>query len=147
MISNSAKKEPLARFLLMRLRGLEPMYTIKNAGKERFSARHPLAVPMVVPRSGKPDFGDINGKDRYAYRSCIIQCIRGEVLKMLTKIMMQVVRDLKLQGYSMNEIAGHYQNKEIRPPSPLTIKKYYLMDVIPNDPGKNLENPRAFVPS
>ena len=57
----------------MRLRGLEPMYTMKNAGKERFSARHPLAVPMVVPRSGKPDFGDINGKDRYAYRSCTIQ--------------------------------------------------------------------------
>ena len=54
---NSRHFLPLLRKIKMRLRGLEPMYTIKNAGKERFSARHPLAVPMVVPRYGKPDFG------------------------------------------------------------------------------------------
>ena len=63
---------------------------------------------------------------------------------MLTKVMMQEIQDLKLQGYAMNEIASYYEGRGIRPPSPPTIKKYYLMDVIPDDPGKNLEKPKAF---
>jgi hypothetical protein len=63
---------------------------------------------------------------------------------MLTKVMMQEIQDLKLQGYAMNEIASYYEGKGIKPPSPPTIKKYYLMDVIPDDPGENLEKPKAF---
>lgn len=63
---------------------------------------------------------------------------------MLSKVMMQEIQDLKLQGYTMNEIASYYQNKGIKPPSAPTIKKYYLMDVIPENPGVNLEKPKAF---
>ena len=40
---------------------------------------------------------------------------------MLTKVMMQEIQDLKLQGYAMNEIASYYEGKGIRPPSPPTI--------------------------
>ena len=32
---------------------------------------------------------------------------------MLTKVMMQEIQDLKLQGYAMNEIASYYEGKGI----------------------------------
>ena len=33
---------------------------------------------------------------------------------MLTKVMMQEIQDLKLQGYAMNEIASYYEGKGMR---------------------------------
>lgn len=63
---------------------------------------------------------------------------------MLTKAMIQEIQDLKLQGFAENEIASYYESKGIKPPSAPTIRKYYKMDVVPENPGANLEKPKAF---
>ena len=63
---------------------------------------------------------------------------------MLTKIMIQEIQDLKLRGYSKKDIADYYTERGMDPPSAPTIRKYYDMDVVPEDPGKNLEKDKVF---
>lgn len=63
---------------------------------------------------------------------------------MLTKVMIQEIQDLKLQGYTLQEIPGFYLSQGIKPPSMPTIRKYYNMDVISDDPGEHLQKPKAF---
>lgn len=63
---------------------------------------------------------------------------------MLTKVMMQEIQDLKLQGYTPGEIPDFYLAQGIKPPSMPTIRKYYSMDVVPESPGERLEKPKAF---
>ena len=63
---------------------------------------------------------------------------------MLSKTMMQKIQDLKLQGYTKGDIPGYFISRGLKPPSAPTIKKYYDMDVIPENPGANLEKPKLF---
>lgn len=63
---------------------------------------------------------------------------------MLNKFMMQEIIDLKLQGYTVAGIRDYYEARGIKPPSMPTIRKYYGMDVLPDDPGEKLEKPKVF---
>jgi transposase len=63
---------------------------------------------------------------------------------MLTKVMIQEIQDLKLRGYTKSDIVDYYKSQGMDPPSLPTIRKYYDMDVVPDDPGKNLEKDKAF---
>ncbi len=63
---------------------------------------------------------------------------------MLTKYMMQKIQDLKLQGYAEQEIAEQLAKAGEKVPSQPTIRKYYRMDVLPEDPGTNLAKDKAF---
>lgn len=63
---------------------------------------------------------------------------------MLAKKQMQEIQDLKLQGYTKQEIADYYESKGLKPPSRPTISKYYDMDVIPDEPGEKLVKDKAF---
>lgn len=63
---------------------------------------------------------------------------------MLSKKSMQEIQDLKLRGYSQSEIVDYYVQKGEKPPSRPTIRKYYEMDAVPEEPGKNLEKVKAF---
>ena len=60
---------------------------------------------------------------------------------MLTKVMMQEILDLKGRGYATGEIPGFFEARGLKPPSMQTIRKYYDMDIMSNDIGKNLEKP------
>ena len=62
---------------------------------------------------------------------------------MLNKFMMQEIIDLKLQGYTVAGIRDYYEARGIKPPSMPTIRKYYGMDVLPDDPGEKLEKPKV----
>ena len=63
---------------------------------------------------------------------------------MLTKVMIQEIQDLKLRGYTKSDIVDYYKSQGMDPPSVPTIRKYYDMDVAPDDPGKKLEKDKAF---
>jgi hypothetical protein len=63
---------------------------------------------------------------------------------MLKKPMIQEIVDLKMQGYSIGEIQEHYAGKPGKAPSIPTIRKYYAMDVAPDDPGMNLAKDKVF---
>jgi len=63
---------------------------------------------------------------------------------MLTEKQMQNIQDLKLRGLSIAEIAAYYESEGKKPPSLPTIRKYYYMDVLPEDPGRRLEKDKAF---
>ncbi len=63
---------------------------------------------------------------------------------MLKKHMMQEIIDLKLQGYTVAGIRDYYEAQGVKPPSMPTIRKYYSMDVLPDDPGEKLEKPKVF---
>lgn len=63
---------------------------------------------------------------------------------MLKRFMMQEIIDLKLQGYTVAGIRDYYESKGVKPPSMPTIRKYYGMDVLPDDPGEKLEKPKVF---
>ena len=63
---------------------------------------------------------------------------------MLNKFMMQEIIDLKLQGYTVAGIRDYYEARGIKPPSMPIIRKYYGMDVLPDDPGEKLEKPKVF---
>ena len=63
---------------------------------------------------------------------------------MLTKTMMQKIQDLKMQGYAEQEIAEQLAKQGGKIPSKPTIRKYYRMDVIPDDPGSHLAKDKAF---
>ena len=63
---------------------------------------------------------------------------------MLEVKVMQEIIDMKLKGYSFNEIIEHYESKSGKPPSRPTIRKYYNMDTVPENPGFNLAKDKAF---
>ena len=57
---------------------------------------------------------------------------------MLTKTQMQQIQELKLIGYTKTDIIRYYEARGAKPPSRLTISKYYDMDVVPDDPDEKL---------
>ena len=63
---------------------------------------------------------------------------------MLTRNMMQMIQDLKLRGFAENEIAEQLRKAGEKVPSKPTIRKYYRMDIIPDDPGAHLAKDKAF---
>jgi len=63
---------------------------------------------------------------------------------MLRRTMMQEIIDMKLRGYSINEIIDYYEGKPGKAPSRPTIRKYYRMDVVPEDIGANLAKDKVF---
>ena len=63
---------------------------------------------------------------------------------MLRKTMIQEIQDMKLRGYSINEIIKHYESRPGKAPSRPTIKKYYDMDVVPDDLGANLAKDKVY---
>jgi hypothetical protein len=63
---------------------------------------------------------------------------------MLIKPMIQEIQELKLQGYSIHEITKYYEEQGIKPPSAPTLRKYYDMDGVPNDPNENLKKDKVF---
>lgn len=63
---------------------------------------------------------------------------------MLKERQMQEIQDLKLHGYSINEIVKYYEGQGQKPPSLPTIRKYYQMDATPEAPNQNLIKDKAF---
>src|SRR6516162_3734183 len=63
---------------------------------------------------------------------------------MLKEKQMQEIQDLKLRGYSINEIVKYYEGQNQKPPSLPTIRKYYQMDAVPEVPNQNLVKDKAF---
>lgn len=63
---------------------------------------------------------------------------------MLRKPMVQEIIDMKLIGFSMNEIIDYYEQKQGKTPSRPTIRKYYNMDVMPDDYGAALSKNKVF---
>ena len=63
---------------------------------------------------------------------------------MLNMKQMQEIQDLKLRGYSINEIIRYYEERNEKPPSLPTIRKYYGMDGLPEIPNQNLQKEKAF---
>jgi hypothetical protein len=63
---------------------------------------------------------------------------------MLKEAMMQEIIDLKMKGYSINEILEYYENKPGKAPSRPTVRKYYGMGAVPDDPGAKLAKDKVF---
>lgn len=63
---------------------------------------------------------------------------------MLKAKQMQEIQDLKLRGYTINEIVRYYEEQGQKPPSLPTIRKYYQMDAVPGVPNQNLIKDKAF---
>lgn len=63
---------------------------------------------------------------------------------MLTRKQMQEIQDLKLRGFSINEIVHYFNAQGQKPPSLPTIRKYYNMDIVPDAPGQNLMKDKVF---
>lgn len=63
---------------------------------------------------------------------------------MLKERQMQEIQDLKLRGYSINEIVKYYEEQGKKPPSLPTIRKYYQMDSMPEVPNQNLIKDKDF---
>ena len=63
---------------------------------------------------------------------------------MLKEAMMQEIIDLKMKGYSINEIVEYYENKPGKAPSRPTVRKYYKMDIVPVDPCAKLAKDKVF---
>lgn len=63
---------------------------------------------------------------------------------MLKEKQMQEIQDLKLRGYSINEIVRYYGEQGQKPPSLPTIRKYYQMNALPEAPNQNLIKDKAF---
>jgi hypothetical protein len=63
---------------------------------------------------------------------------------MLTKKQMQEIQDLKLRGYSINEVVRYYEDQGKKPPTLPTIRKYYNMDAVPIEPSEKLLKDKAF---
>ena len=64
---------------------------------------------------------------------------------MLTTAQMQEIQDLKLRGYTKSEIPAYYTARGKKPPSMPTIRKYYDMDVLPDEPGAALQKTRCLI--
>lgn len=63
---------------------------------------------------------------------------------MLTIKQMQEIQDLKLRGYSINEIVNHFAQKGKKSPTLPTIRKYYNMSRMPENPNQNLIKDKVF---
>ena len=63
---------------------------------------------------------------------------------MLREKMIQEIIDMKLKGYSINEIIEYYERKPGKPPTRPTIRKYYNMDAVPDDLGAKLVKDKVF---
>jgi hypothetical protein len=63
---------------------------------------------------------------------------------MLTKEKMQEIQDLKLRGFSKNEIIEYYESRGVKPPTKPTINKYYEMDAVLDIPNVKLAKDKAF---
>ena len=57
---------------------------------------------------------------------------------------MQEIQDLKLRGYSINEIVKYYAQKGRKTPTLPTIRKYYNMPEVPKTPNQNLVKDKVF---
>ena len=57
---------------------------------------------------------------------------------MLKKMHMQEIQDLKLRGYSMNEIIHYFEERGRKPPSLPILRKYFKMEALPEVPNQNL---------
>ena len=62
----------------------------------------------------------------------------------MRETMIQEIIDMKLKGYSVNEIIEYYEGKPGKPPTRPTIRKYYNMDTVPDDLGANLAKDKVF---
>lgn len=58
--------------------------------------------------------------------------------------MMQEILDLKDKGFSKNEIVEYLKIHNQNPPSERTVRKYYNMESVPDNPGANLEKDKVF---
>ena len=67
-----------------------------------------------------------------------------EAFKMLKKMHMQEIQDLKLRGYSMNEIIHYFEERGRKPPSLPTLRKYFKMEALPEVPNQNLIKDKVF---
>jgi len=63
---------------------------------------------------------------------------------MLNKPMVNEIIDMKTKGYSVSEIREYYEGRPGKTPSLPTIRKYYAMDMAPDEPGVNLAKDKAF---
>jgi hypothetical protein len=63
---------------------------------------------------------------------------------MLEKVMMQEIIDMKEQGYSIREIMEYYKGLNGKAPSLPTIRKYYAMDVLQENPREKLAKDKVF---
>jgi hypothetical protein len=63
---------------------------------------------------------------------------------MLSKQMIQEIIDMKMRGYSISEIIEYYEGKPGKTPSLPTIRKYYAMDVAPDNLSVNLVKDKVF---
>ena len=63
---------------------------------------------------------------------------------MLKQNTMQLIQELKLQGYSQSEVAAYLKQHGQNVPSRPTIRKYYQMDVLPENPGEKLRKYLVF---
>jgi hypothetical protein len=63
---------------------------------------------------------------------------------MLRETMIQEIIDMKMKGYSMNEIIGYYEGQPGKTPTRPTVRKYYNMDVVPDNLGEKLAKEKVF---
>jgi hypothetical protein len=63
---------------------------------------------------------------------------------MLGESMIQRIIDMKLKGYSINEVIEYYEGKSEKTPSRPTIRKYYNMDIVPDDLRTNSVKDKVF---
>jgi transposase len=63
---------------------------------------------------------------------------------MLRETMVQEILDMKMKGYSINGIIEYYEGKPGKAPTRPTIRKYYNMDVVPDDLGANLAKEKVY---
>lgn len=63
---------------------------------------------------------------------------------MLTTKMMQEIQDLKNRGYSINEIVVYYRENCRKAPTLPTIRKYYNMNSIPENPKQSFVKDKVF---
>lgn len=63
---------------------------------------------------------------------------------MLDKPDMNMILELKQQGYSQSEILAYFTEHNLKAPSRPTIAKYFKMDAAPPNPGEKLEKDKAF---
>jgi hypothetical protein len=63
---------------------------------------------------------------------------------MVRSAMVQEIIDMKLKGYSINEIIEHYESRPGKPPTRPTIRKYFNMDMVPEDHGTALAKDKVF---
>lgn len=63
---------------------------------------------------------------------------------MLANNMIQEIQDMKANGFSLSEVIAHFAKRTSKGPSEPTIRKYYSLDTIPEDPRKCYRKEMAF---